>query len=81
MARATCYYRRMSATRRAFLATLATSALHAELEKGKSFPSEWKLYSDPATEFDLRSMRNAWFDPVRSLEKSRNPLWRASARL
>ena len=53
MACATCYYRLMSATRRAFLATLATSALHAELEKGKSFPSEWKLYSDPATEFDV----------------------------
>src|SRR5712691_13215495 len=53
MARATCYHRLMSATRRAFLATLATSALHAELEKGRSFPSEWKLYSDPATEFDV----------------------------
>src|SRR5260370_40547644 len=56
MARATCYYRLMSATRRAFLATLATSALHAELEKGRSFPSEWKLYSDPATEFDVHRL-------------------------
>src|SRR5437879_13205648 len=43
----------MSATLLEFLATLATSALHAELEKGKSFPSDWKLYSDPATEFDV----------------------------
>jgi len=32
---------------------MASSALHAELEKGRSFPSEWKLYSDPATEFDV----------------------------
>lgn len=43
----------MRATRRAFLATLASSALEAELEKGRSFPSEWKRYSDSATEFEV----------------------------
>lgn len=35
---------------------MATSALHAELEKGRSFPSEWKLYSDPATEFEVNRL-------------------------
>src|SRR5262245_56942507 len=43
----------MRATRRAFLATLATSALQADLEKGKSFPADWTRYSDPATEFEV----------------------------
>src|SRR5882724_6837981 len=43
----------MGATRRTFLATLATSALHGQTEKGKSFPSEWRRYSDPATEFEV----------------------------
>jgi len=43
----------MRATRRTFLATLATSALYGQTEKGKSFPSEWRRYSDPATEFEV----------------------------
>lgn len=43
----------MDATRRAFLATFATSALRGELEKGKNFPSDWNSYSDPATEFEV----------------------------
>src|SRR5438874_2464509 len=43
----------MRATRRSFLGAMAASALRAELEKGRSFPSEWKRYSDPATEFDV----------------------------
>jgi oligogalacturonide lyase len=43
----------MRSTRRAFVAALASSALDAELEKGKSFPPEWKRYSDPATEFEI----------------------------
>src|SRR4051812_43390951 len=46
----------MRATRRSFLGALATSALHAELEKGRSFPSEWKRYSDPATEFEVNRL-------------------------
>ena len=40
----------MAATRRAFLATVAASTLRAE--QGH-FPSEWKRYPDPATEFDV----------------------------
>jgi len=43
----------MRATRRTLLATLATSALHGQTEKGRSIPSEWKRYSDPATEFEV----------------------------
>jgi oligogalacturonide lyase len=46
----------MGATRRTFLATLATAALHGQSEKGKSFPSEWKRYSDPATEFEVHRL-------------------------
>src|SRR3954470_17034600 len=46
----------MRATRRSFLGAMATSALHAELEKGRSFPSEWKRYSDPATEFEVHRL-------------------------
>src|SRR5271169_1245207 len=51
----------MSSTRRAFLATLASSALDAELDKGKNFPPEWKRYSDPATEFDVYRLTNPAF--------------------
>jgi oligogalacturonide lyase len=43
----------MKATRRAFLATAAASTLRGEIEKGKSFPSEWARYPDPATEFEV----------------------------
>jgi oligogalacturonide lyase len=43
----------MTATRRAFLATVAASTVHAEQAKGKSFPSEWGRYPDPATEFEV----------------------------
>jgi len=43
----------MGATRRTFLATFAASALHGQTEKGKNFASEWKRYSDPATEFEV----------------------------
>ena len=52
----------MGATRRTFLATLATSALHGQPEKGKAFPSEWKRYSDPATEFEVTRLT----DPAHS---------------
>ncbi|MCU1276423.1 MAG: domain protein beta Propeller [Bryobacterales bacterium] len=48
----------MRGTRRTFLATLATSALHGQTEKGKIFPSEWKRYSDPATEFEVYRLTN-----------------------
>ena len=51
----------MGVTRRAFLAALASSTLHAELEKGKSFPSEWKRYQDPATEFDVYRLTDPAF--------------------
>jgi oligogalacturonide lyase len=51
----------MGATRRAFLGALASSALKAELEKGKSFPPEWKRYSDPATEFDVYRLTDPAF--------------------
>jgi oligogalacturonate lyase-like protein len=51
--RRTCYYFDMRATRRSFLTTLATSALHGQSEKSKSFPPEWRRYSDPATEFEV----------------------------
>jgi oligogalacturonide lyase len=52
----------MGATRRTFLATLATSALHGQTEKGKTFPSEWKRYSDAATEFEVTRLT----DPAHS---------------
>ena len=51
----------MRATRRAFLATLASSTIEAELDKGKSFPSEWKRYQDPATEFEVYRLTDAVF--------------------
>jgi len=56
----------MGATRRTFLATLATSALHGQTEKAKSFPSEWKRYSDPATEFEVTRLT----DPAHSSQLS-----------
>jgi oligogalacturonide lyase len=51
----------MRATRRALLAALASTALRAELEKGRSFPSEWKRYKDPATEFDVYRLTDPAF--------------------
>jgi oligogalacturonide lyase len=51
----------MRATRRAFVAALASSALEAELEKGKNFPPEWKRYSDPATEFEVTRLTDPSF--------------------
>jgi oligogalacturonide lyase len=51
----------MPSTRRAFLATLASSALPAEVERGKSLPPEWKRYSDPATEFDVYRLTDPAF--------------------
>ena len=51
----------MRATRRALLAALASTALHAELEKGRNFPSEWKRYRDPATEFDVYRLTDPAF--------------------
>ena len=51
----------MRATRRAFLAVLASTTLNAELEKGKNFPSEWKRYRDPATEFDVTRLTDPAF--------------------
>jgi len=48
----------MGATRRTFLATLATSALRGQGEKAKTFPSEWKHYPDPATEFEVYRLTN-----------------------
>jgi oligogalacturonide lyase len=51
----------MGATRRGFLGALASSALKAELEKGKSFPPEWKRYPDPATEFDVYRLTDPAF--------------------
>src|SRR5580698_2472223 len=59
--RRNCYHRDMRPTRRAFLATLASSALDAELEKGKSFPPEWKRFSDPATEFEVYRLTDPAF--------------------
>ena len=59
--RAVRYHHHMGATRRAFLAALASSTLHAELEKGKNFPSEWKRYQDPATEFDVYRLTDPAF--------------------
>src|SRR5439155_1175196 len=44
------------ATRRVFLASVAASALRGEQDKGKSFPSEWGRYPDPATEFDVQRL-------------------------
>lgn len=55
------YHLVMRATRRAFLAAVASSTLKAELEKGKSFPSEWKRYQDPATEFDVYRLTDPAF--------------------
>lgn len=43
----------MTASRRAFLATIAASTVRAEQAKGKDFPSEWGRYPDPATEFEV----------------------------
>jgi oligogalacturonide lyase len=51
----------MRATRRAFLATLAASAAGAELDKGKSFPSEWRRYPDPATDFEVYRLTDPAF--------------------
>lgn len=51
----------MRATRRAFVAALATTTLQAELEKGRNFPSEWKKYPDPATEFDVYRLTDPAF--------------------
>src|SRR5262245_45682075 len=38
--------------RRAFLSSLAATGLAAELDKGKSFPTDWRRFADPATEFE-----------------------------
>src|SRR5438067_4294327 len=46
----------MMATRRVFLASAAASALRGEQDKGKSFPSEWGRYPDPATEFEVQRL-------------------------
>jgi oligogalacturonide lyase len=43
----------MKLTRRAILAAAAAPALRAVSEKGASFPSEWRRYPDPATEFEV----------------------------
>src|SRR5216684_2024998 len=48
----------MRPTRRTALAAFAASALSAEMDKGKSFPSEWKRYLDPATEFEVFRLTN-----------------------
>src|SRR2546421_6791305 len=55
------YHSLMRATRRGFLAAMASSTLQAELDKGKSFPSEWKRYQDPATEFDVYRLTDPAF--------------------
>lgn len=46
----------MMATRRVFLASTAASVLRAEQDKGKSLPSEWGRYPDPATEFEVQRL-------------------------
>ncbi len=44
----------MTTTRRAFLASAAASALHADQQdKAKTFPTEWRRYNDSATEFEV----------------------------
>ena len=43
----------MKLTRRAILAAAAAPALRAVSEKGASFPSEWRRFADPATEFEV----------------------------
>jgi oligogalacturonide lyase len=48
-------------SRRGFLGILASSAVNAELDKGKTFPSEWKRYQDPATEFDVYRLTDPAF--------------------
>ena len=41
-------------TRRSFVASaLAASARAAEREKGRAFPSEWRRFADPSTEFEV----------------------------
>ncbi|MEO7650922.1 MAG: oligogalacturonate lyase family protein [Bryobacteraceae bacterium] len=38
--------------RRFFLSSLAATGFAAELDKGKSYPADWKKFADPATEFE-----------------------------
>lgn len=50
--------------RRVFLSLLAGPALAAETPKGKTFPSEAKRYSDPATELDVVRLTDPAFTSV-----------------
>src|SRR5690349_21284189 len=43
----------MKLTRRAILAAAAAPALRAVSDKGTTFPSEWRRYADPTTEFEV----------------------------
>lgn len=56
-----------SLARRSFLSILAASAISADADKGAALPTEWKRYSDPATELEalrLTDPRSSSFLPA-----------------